>query len=217
MAALIVIVLPTFAAAGVLSYSLTTYRNSKRQALMDQAKEYATDSEMEYLFYSWKSAPALPKVPVANMSSNLVSTLICGTTMSATEISVLLDQKRRESHVECLAADDHPQPDRRNVRRKRAGNCAWDTPDRPQLLFHGRDERVVPRSGRRDDRVPLRAPLRFLQHLAFPVRRVLPGQPGDGRGRQHDDRRPDRDECERVPGIPDGLHPDRHGHGLLFR
>ncbi len=53
LAAMIVIVILSFAAAGVLSYSLTTYRNSSRQAILDQAKEVA-DSEMQYLYYTWK-------------------------------------------------------------------------------------------------------------------------------------------------------------------
>jgi hypothetical protein len=53
LAAMIVIVVLTFAAAGILSYSLTTYRNSVRQAMLDQGKEIA-DSEMEYMYYSWK-------------------------------------------------------------------------------------------------------------------------------------------------------------------
>src|SRR5271167_4353627 len=55
LAAMIVIVVLSFAAAGVLSYSLTTYRNSVRQAVLDQAKEVA-DSEMQYLYYTWKEA-----------------------------------------------------------------------------------------------------------------------------------------------------------------
>jgi hypothetical protein len=50
---MIVIVVLSFAAAGVLSYSLTTYRNSVRQAVLDQAKEVA-DSEMQYLYFTWK-------------------------------------------------------------------------------------------------------------------------------------------------------------------
>jgi len=75
LAALIVIVILTFAAAGVLSYSLTTYRNSVRQAILDQAKEIA-DSEMEYLYYSWKSA-LLSGTAVANIQSNLTSAGIC--------------------------------------------------------------------------------------------------------------------------------------------
>jgi type II secretory pathway pseudopilin PulG len=53
LASMIVIVILSFAAAGVLSYSLTTYRNSVRQAVLDQAKEVA-DSEMQYLYYTWK-------------------------------------------------------------------------------------------------------------------------------------------------------------------
>jgi hypothetical protein len=95
LAALIVIVILTFAAAGVLSYSLTTYRNSVRQTLLDKAKEVA-DSEMEYLFFSWKT-DLLNKDPVANLScvnpttlvanpnSPLVQAGICGTSMTETE------------------------------------------------------------------------------------------------------------------------------------
>jgi hypothetical protein len=52
LAAMIVVVILSFAAAGILSYSLTTYRNSVRQAMLDQAKEVA-DSEMEYLYFTW--------------------------------------------------------------------------------------------------------------------------------------------------------------------
>jgi hypothetical protein len=55
LAAMIVIVILSFAAAGILDYSLTTYRNSKRQAFLDQAREVA-DSEMQYLYYQWKNA-----------------------------------------------------------------------------------------------------------------------------------------------------------------
>src|SRR5208283_4175064 len=69
LAALIVIVVLTFAAAGVLSYSLTTYRNSVRQAVLDQAKEVA-DSEMQYLYYTWKenilTKAAAPGIGVDN-------------------------------------------------------------------------------------------------------------------------------------------------------
>jgi hypothetical protein len=98
LAALIVIVILTFAAAGVLSYSLTTYENSVRQTLLDKAKETA-DSEMEYLFYCWKT-DLLNKDPVANISCVNPTTLapnpasplvtaspyaICGTDMTTTE------------------------------------------------------------------------------------------------------------------------------------
>src|SRR5277367_7124047 len=55
LAAMIVIVILSFAAAGILDYSLTTYRNSKRQAFLDQAREVA-DSEMQYLYYQWKNS-----------------------------------------------------------------------------------------------------------------------------------------------------------------
>lgn len=53
LASMIVIVVLSFAAAAILSYSLTTYRNSVRQAVLDQAKEIA-DSEMQYLYFTWK-------------------------------------------------------------------------------------------------------------------------------------------------------------------
>jgi hypothetical protein len=73
-----VIVILTFAAAGVLSYSLTTYRNSIRQAILDQAREIA-DSEMEYLYYCWKSA-LLGGQAVANVQSSLTTAGICSAT-----------------------------------------------------------------------------------------------------------------------------------------
>jgi Tfp pilus assembly protein PilX len=75
LAALIVIVILTFAAAGVLSYSLTTYRNSVRQAILDQAKEIA-DSEMEYLYYSWKTQLLGGTSAVANISCINPTTLV---------------------------------------------------------------------------------------------------------------------------------------------
>src|SRR5271165_3265011 len=75
LGALIVIVILTFAAAGVLSYSLSTYRNSVRQAILDQAKEIA-DSEMEYLYFTWKTQ-LLGGTAVANVQSNLTTAGIC--------------------------------------------------------------------------------------------------------------------------------------------
>ncbi len=89
LAALIVIVILTFAAAGVLSYSLTTYRNSVRQAILDQAKEIA-DGEMEYLYYSWKTSLIggnavanvsclNPTTLAPNPSSPLVTSGVCST------------------------------------------------------------------------------------------------------------------------------------------
>lgn len=71
LAAMIVIVILSFAAAGVLSYSLTTYRNSKRQALLDQAREYS-DSEMQYLYFEWKNAILGKK---ATTAANIVTYL----------------------------------------------------------------------------------------------------------------------------------------------
>ncbi|MFZ1056466.1 MAG: hypothetical protein WAN79_12415 [Opitutaceae bacterium] len=53
LAAMIVITILSVAAAGILSYSLTTYRNSVRQATLDQAKMLA-DSEMENLYFQWE-------------------------------------------------------------------------------------------------------------------------------------------------------------------
>ncbi len=85
LAALIVIVILTFAAAGVLSYSLTTYRNSVRQAILDQAKEVA-DSEMEYLYFAWKTA-LLGGTDVASVQNNLTNPTgsnpqVCGITIN---------------------------------------------------------------------------------------------------------------------------------------
>src|ERR1022692_3808871 len=77
LAALIVIVILTFAAAGVLSYSLTTYRNSVRQAILDQAKEVA-DSEMDYLYLCWQQqlqvSPNPSTVQAALLSANVIGT-----------------------------------------------------------------------------------------------------------------------------------------------
>jgi hypothetical protein len=93
LAALIVIVILTFSAAGVLSYSLTTYRNSVRQAILDQAKEIA-DSEMEYLYFSWKTdllaGSAVASISCLNPttllpnspSSPLVTAGICSTALT---------------------------------------------------------------------------------------------------------------------------------------
>jgi hypothetical protein len=71
---MIVIVILTFAAAGVLSYSLNTYRNSIRQVTMDQAKIVA-DGEMENLYYVWKSQLIL-KQPVANIQHTAAVTAL---------------------------------------------------------------------------------------------------------------------------------------------
>lgn len=79
LAAMIVIVILTFAAAGVLSYSLTTYRNSMRQAMLDQGKVIA-DGEMENLYYNWKNLLLLKK-SVSNIV-NLLGTNGNGLTAS---------------------------------------------------------------------------------------------------------------------------------------
>ncbi len=64
---MIVILILSFAAAGVLSYSLTTYRNSRRQILLDQAKIIA-DSEMENLYFQWNEL-IRRKTPIATVQS----------------------------------------------------------------------------------------------------------------------------------------------------
>jgi hypothetical protein len=66
---MIVITILSFAAAGILSYSLTTYRNSVRQAMLDQAKELS-DSEMENLYFKWKTG-ILSKTPIPNVESTM--------------------------------------------------------------------------------------------------------------------------------------------------
>lgn len=92
---MIVVTILSFVCAGILSYSLTTYRNSVRQAVLDQAREVA-DSEMEYLFYQWKQQILSKTVSIANISvinssthlptvpsSPLVTNGICVTDMTA--------------------------------------------------------------------------------------------------------------------------------------
>jgi hypothetical protein len=69
LASMIIVVILTFAAAGVLSYALTVYRNSIRQANLAQAKVIA-DSEMENLYYSWKT-DLVNRMPVANVVAAL--------------------------------------------------------------------------------------------------------------------------------------------------
>ena len=77
LASMIVIVLLSVVSAGVLSYSLVNYRNSVRQQLLDQAKEIA-DSEMEYLFFSWKSQ-LLAKVAPSAIEATLRNAGVCTT------------------------------------------------------------------------------------------------------------------------------------------
>jgi hypothetical protein len=77
LAAMIVIVILTFAAAGILSYSLNTYRNSVRQAMLDQGKEIA-DSEMDFMYYTWKGM-LLHKDPVGAIRPNFVGLGYLGT------------------------------------------------------------------------------------------------------------------------------------------
>ena len=64
--------------------------------------------------------------------------------------------------------------------------------------------------------VPFRPALRVLEHLALPVRRVLPGQPRDRGGRQHGHQRARLDERERLHGLAAGLPAHHRGHGLLL-
>jgi hypothetical protein len=73
---MIVITILSVACAGVITYSMTTYRNSVRQATLDQCKVLA-DQEIEYIYYQWKGK-ILGKTPV----DNLVSVLAGSTTDS---------------------------------------------------------------------------------------------------------------------------------------
>jgi hypothetical protein len=79
LAAMIVIVVLTFAAAGILSYSLNTYRNSVRQAMLDQGKEIA-DSEMDFMYFTWKGM-LLHKDPIASIVPNFNSDGYLGTNL----------------------------------------------------------------------------------------------------------------------------------------
>jgi hypothetical protein len=82
---MIVVVILTFAAAGVLAYALTVYRNSIRQATLAQAKVVA-DSEMENLYYSWKT-DLVGRMPVANVV-NALSPLTTSTLPFAANLQV---------------------------------------------------------------------------------------------------------------------------------
>jgi hypothetical protein len=69
LASMIVVTVLSFAAAGILSYSLNTYENSMRQALLDQAREVA-DSEMEYLYFGWKDVLMSRVVAIDNVATS---------------------------------------------------------------------------------------------------------------------------------------------------
>jgi type II secretory pathway pseudopilin PulG len=71
LASMIVVTILSFAAAGILSYSMNTYRNSIRQAALDQAREIA-DGEMEVLYYQWKDQ-LISKVAVSNVQAHLTT------------------------------------------------------------------------------------------------------------------------------------------------
>jgi len=62
---MIIVMVISVAALGIMDYSMTVYRNSVRQALLDQAKEIS-DGEMENLYYTWKDE-LLKKVAVADV------------------------------------------------------------------------------------------------------------------------------------------------------
>ncbi len=68
MASVIVIVILSVAAAGILSYSLSTYRNSQRQIVIDQAKVIA-DSEMENLYFQWKNIILMKQTTIGSVTS----------------------------------------------------------------------------------------------------------------------------------------------------
>jgi hypothetical protein len=69
LASMIVVTVLSFAAAGILSYSLNTYENSVRQALLDQAREVA-DSEMEYLYFGWKNVLMSRAIAIDNVDTS---------------------------------------------------------------------------------------------------------------------------------------------------
>jgi hypothetical protein len=69
LASMIVVTVLSFAAAGILSYSLNTYENSMRQTLLDQAREVA-DSEMEYIYYGWKNVLMSRTIPVRSVDTS---------------------------------------------------------------------------------------------------------------------------------------------------
>ena len=62
---MIIVMVISVAALGIMDYSMSVYRNSVRQALLDQAKEIS-DGEMENLYYTWKDE-LLKKVAVADV------------------------------------------------------------------------------------------------------------------------------------------------------
>jgi hypothetical protein len=66
LASMIIVMVLSFAAGAILDYSLTTYRNSMRQLLLDTAKHIA-DSEMEYEYYTWKNCLLNDKVAPENL------------------------------------------------------------------------------------------------------------------------------------------------------
>jgi hypothetical protein len=66
LASMIIVMVLSFAAGAILDYSLTTYRNSMRQLLLDTGKAVA-DSEMEYVFYTWHNCLLNDKVAPENL------------------------------------------------------------------------------------------------------------------------------------------------------
>ena len=69
LASMIVVTVLCFAAAGILSYSLNTYENSMRQAILDNAREVA-DSEMEYLYFGWKNVLISRQVAIDSVAAS---------------------------------------------------------------------------------------------------------------------------------------------------
>jgi hypothetical protein len=78
LASMIVITVLSFAAAGILSYSLNTYENSMRQALLDQAREVA-DSEMEYLYFGWKGVIMSRQVGIDSVAGTSFTSAVTNT------------------------------------------------------------------------------------------------------------------------------------------
>jgi hypothetical protein len=78
LASMIVITVLSFAAAGILSYSLNTYENSMRQAKLDEAREVA-DSEMEFLYFKWKGVIMSRQVGIDSVAGSNFTTAVTPT------------------------------------------------------------------------------------------------------------------------------------------
>jgi hypothetical protein len=78
LATMIIVMVLSVAALGIMDYSLDVYRTSLRQALTDQAK-VISDGEMENLYYTWKDL-LLKKTAVANVQTASEMTALTSST-----------------------------------------------------------------------------------------------------------------------------------------